>query len=64
MFIKRLQLLGWLAATPIILGGLFVVLLPCFKILVRKFSSVTSSPKKPLHPHSEIKLKVRAVWKS
>ncbi|XP_047150925.1 uncharacterized protein LOC124822886 isoform X1 [Vigna umbellata] len=49
-------LLGWLAASPIILGTLFLVLLPIFKILVRKFSS-PSSPKKPLHPNSEIKLK-------
>ncbi|KAK7334441.1 hypothetical protein VNO80_26198 [Phaseolus coccineus] len=50
-------LLGWLAASPIILGILFIVLLPCFKILVHKFSSVPSSPKKPLHSHSETKLK-------
>ncbi|CAJ1958497.1 unnamed protein product [Sphenostylis stenocarpa] len=50
-------ILGWLAASPIILGILYIVFLPCFKILVRKFSSVPSSPKKPLHSHPDIKLK-------
>ncbi|TKY49919.1 hypothetical protein E2542_SST27368 [Spatholobus suberectus] len=54
-------LLGWLVATPFILGALYIVLLPCFKILVHKFSSVPLSPKKPLHPHSEVRLKVRDV---
>ncbi|KAH6763893.1 E3 ubiquitin-protein ligase [Perilla frutescens var. hirtella] len=41
-------LLGWLVAAPFILGGLYVLCLPCFKMLVSKFSSVPSSPKKPL----------------
>ncbi|XP_057453897.1 uncharacterized protein LOC130745583 [Lotus japonicus] len=55
-------LLGWLVASPFILGTLYIVLLPCFKFLVQKFSTVPLSPKKPLlHPHSEISLKVRDV---
>ncbi|XP_027345918.1 uncharacterized protein LOC113857870 [Abrus precatorius] len=54
-------LIGWLVASPFILGALYIVLLPCFKILVHKFSSVPSSPKKALHPHSEGKTKVRNV---
>lgn len=43
-----LQLLGWLVAAPFILGVLHLLLLPCCKILVRKFSTAPSSPKKPL----------------
>ncbi|KAL1292503.1 uncharacterized protein LOC107645073 [Arachis ipaensis] len=51
-------LLGWLAASPVILGALYIALVPCFKVLVQKFSSVPSSPKKPLlRPHSEVRLK-------
>ncbi|KAK7271395.1 hypothetical protein RJT34_27253 [Clitoria ternatea] len=53
-------LLGWAAASPFIFGTLYVVFLPCFKVLVRKFSSVPLSPKNP-HPNSEEKLKVRDV---
>ncbi|KAF7123632.1 hypothetical protein RHSIM_Rhsim12G0001800 [Rhododendron simsii] len=47
---KRLLpvLLGWLVAAPFILGVLHLLLLPCCKILVRKFSTAPSSPKKPL----------------
>ncbi|KAE9593951.1 hypothetical protein Lalb_Chr18g0048451 [Lupinus albus] len=51
-------LLGWLAASPFILGALYILLIPCFKFLVLKFSSVPLSPKKPLHSHSEVKLKL------
>ncbi|KAL2893963.1 Mitochondrial distribution and morphology protein 10 [Bienertia sinuspersici] len=40
-------LVGWLFAAPFILALLYVVLLPCYKILVKKFSSVSPSPKKP-----------------
>nr|KYP59824.1 hypothetical protein KK1_015265 [Cajanus cajan] len=54
-------ILGWLVASPFILGALYIVLLPCFKILVHKFSGVPSSPRKPLHPHSDVKAKVRDV---
>ncbi|KAG9457055.1 hypothetical protein H6P81_001563 [Aristolochia fimbriata] len=57
-------LLGWFVASPLILGGLYTVFLPLFKYLVRKFSVVPASPKKPLHPlsphpHNDIKLKIR-----
>jgi hypothetical protein len=61
LLVKLLQLLGWLAASPFILGTLYIVFLPCFRILVRKFSTVPLSPKKPLLSHSEIRLKVRDV---
>ncbi|KAK7283828.1 hypothetical protein RIF29_13575 [Crotalaria pallida] len=44
-------LLGWLAASPFILGTLYVVLLPCFRILLRKFRSPPLSPtEEPLQP--------------
>ncbi|KAK2968928.1 hypothetical protein RJ640_013459 [Escallonia rubra] len=52
-------LLGWLVAAPFILATLYILSLPCFKILVSKFSPVPSSPKKPLQPHTEVRLKVR-----
>ncbi|KAK3014790.1 hypothetical protein RJ639_009121 [Escallonia herrerae] len=52
-------LLGWLVAAPFILATLYILSLPCFKILVCKFSPVPSSPKKPLQPHTEVRLKVR-----
>ncbi|KAI3464250.1 hypothetical protein Pfo_020913 [Paulownia fortunei] len=64
-------LLGWLVAAPLILGALYLLSLPCFKILVRKFGAVPSSPKKPLNSissprkplnsPSEVRLKVRDV---
>ncbi|KAG8378562.1 hypothetical protein BUALT_Bualt08G0149800 [Buddleja alternifolia] len=63
-------LLGWLVAAPFILGALYFLSLPCFKILVHKFSVVPSSPKKPLNSisspkrplsPSEVRLKVRDV---
>ncbi|KAM7253322.1 hypothetical protein ACFE04_025940 [Oxalis oulophora] len=40
-------ILGWLIAAPFILAGLYVVFLPCFKILVRNFSSGPISPRTP-----------------
>ncbi|KAJ4829476.1 hypothetical protein Tsubulata_001411 [Turnera subulata] len=40
-------LLGWLVAAPFILAALHVIFFPCFKVLVRKFSTVSPSPKKP-----------------
>ncbi|XP_028796381.1 uncharacterized protein LOC114760866 isoform X2 [Neltuma alba] len=49
-------LLGWLVAAPFILGTLYIVFIPCFKILVRKFGSVPSSPKTG-HPSLEAKQK-------
>ncbi|KAL3845726.1 hypothetical protein ACJIZ3_003129 [Penstemon smallii] len=56
-------LLGWLVAAPFMLGALYLLALPCFIILVRKFSSLPSSPKKPLinSPRAEVRLKVRDV---
>ena len=61
-FYRYWQLLGWLVATPFILGIGYMLFLPCFKILVRKFSTGASSPKKSPHPHSEVRLKVRDIW--
>eukprot|EP00268_Persea_americana_P025366 TRINITY_DN2472_c2_g1_i2.p1 TRINITY_DN2472_c2_g1~~TRINITY_DN2472_c2_g1_i2.p1 ORF type:complete len:105 (+),score=15.09 TRINITY_DN2472_c2_g1_i2:886-1200(+) len=54
-----LQLLGWFVAAPFILGFLFMVFLPCFKLLIQKCSALPSSPKKPFYPNAEVKLKVR-----
>ncbi|XP_068653141.1 uncharacterized protein [Aristolochia californica] len=59
-------LLGWFVASPFILGALYAAFLPLFKYLVHKFSVVPASPKKPLHPlslhpHDEIKLKIREM---
>lgn len=60
-------LLGWLAATPFIFTALYVVFIPCFKLLVHKYSGLPSSPNKLLSPrnalvpHDEVKLKVRDV---
>ncbi|KAK9075535.1 hypothetical protein SSX86_003859 [Deinandra increscens subsp. villosa] len=39
-------LLGWLVMAPFILGLVYIILVPCFTILVRKFGSTVSSPKK------------------
>ncbi|KAF1866329.1 hypothetical protein Lal_00024335, partial [Lupinus albus] len=46
-------LLGWLVASPFIFGTLYVVLLPCFKILLSKFSNPPLSETEPLQSHSE-----------
>ncbi|XP_051139268.1 uncharacterized protein LOC127257045 [Andrographis paniculata] len=65
-------LLGWVVAAPLILGALYLLTLPCFKILVLKFGAVASSPKKtvpnsissprkPGNSPSEVRLKVRDV---
>ncbi|KAL9245142.1 hypothetical protein vseg_018827 [Gypsophila vaccaria] len=47
-------MLGWLVAAPFILAVLYVLLLPIFKVLVRKFKSASSSPKAP---NLEVRLK-------
>jgi hypothetical protein len=52
-------LLGWVFAAPFIMGALYIIMVPCFKILVLKFSAVPVSPKKPLLTHTEVRLKVR-----
>ncbi|KAL1820565.1 hypothetical protein ACET3Z_015434 [Daucus carota] len=54
-------LLGWLVATPIIFVASYVLFLPCFKILVHKFSPIPSSPKTPTLSLTDIRLKVRDV---
>ncbi|KAF7824920.1 cytoplasmic membrane protein [Senna tora] len=53
-------LLGWLMASPFVLGTLYIIFIPCFKVLVRKFGTPLS-PKKVLHPNTDIRLKVRDV---
>ncbi|CAA7046474.1 unnamed protein product [Microthlaspi erraticum] len=50
-------LLGWLIATPFVIIGLYILFLPCFKFLVRKFGSASPSEKKP----SELKPKERVA---
>lgn len=57
-----LQLLGWFVAAPIILAILYVMFLPIFTILVRKFSAGPSSPKAPLLALTDVNVKVRDVW--
>ncbi|XP_010252390.1 PREDICTED: uncharacterized protein LOC104593964 [Nelumbo nucifera] len=54
-------LLGWLVAAPFILTILYVIFLPIFKYLVPKFSTLPSSPNKPLISHTDVRLKVRDV---
>lgn len=54
-------LLGWLVASPFILVVLYVAFLPLFTYLVRKFSALPPSPKKPLLSHPEVKVKIRDV---
>ncbi|XP_022152470.1 uncharacterized protein LOC111020189 [Momordica charantia] len=54
-------LLGWLVAAPFILCTGYLLFLPCFKILVSKFSTVSSSPRKPTNSHSDAKLKARDI---
>ncbi|KAJ6932563.1 hypothetical protein NC651_008101 [Populus alba x Populus x berolinensis] len=50
-------LLGWLVAAPFILAALYIIFLPCFKVLVHKFSTVQSSPMKPSNSLAEISLR-------
>ncbi|CAH8371678.1 unnamed protein product [Eruca vesicaria subsp. sativa] len=54
-------LLGWLIATPFVIIGLYILFLPCFKILIRKFSSVSPSAKSPTNLHSDHKSKERVA---
>nr|XP_034900020.1 uncharacterized protein LOC118037945 isoform X4 [Populus alba] len=51
------KLLGWLVAAPFILAALYIIFLPCFKVLVHKFSTVQSSPMKPSNSLAEISLR-------
>ncbi|KAK8552394.1 hypothetical protein V6N12_040989 [Hibiscus sabdariffa] len=58
-------LLGWLVAAPIILAALYMIFLPIFKVVVPKFRSVPSSPRKQPHSHSEVGLKkYDCQWKN
>ncbi|CAN4098032.1 unnamed protein product [Withania somnifera] len=50
-------MLGWLVAVPFILAGLYVVFLPCFTILVRRFSTRPPSPRMLLQPLTEVSVK-------
>ncbi|XP_059631040.1 uncharacterized protein LOC132273943 isoform X2 [Cornus florida] len=54
-------LLGWLVAAPFVFATCYVLFLPCFKLLVRKFSAVpsSSSPKKSLHSQTDVRLKIQ-----
>uniref|UniRef100_A0A0D3AT89 Uncharacterized protein n=3 Tax=Brassica TaxID=3705 RepID=A0A0D3AT89_BRAOL len=52
-------LLGWLVATPFFFIALYVVLMPCFKILVHKFGAVSSTPKTPTSIDIELNPKPR-----
>lgn len=54
-------LLGWLVAAPFILAILHVLFLPIFTLLVRKFSTVPSSPKTAPRSVAEVMLKMRDV---
>uniref|UniRef100_A0A6M2EHB3 DUF2062 domain-containing protein n=1 Tax=Populus davidiana TaxID=266767 RepID=A0A6M2EHB3_9ROSI len=51
-------LLGWLVAAPFILAALYIIFLPCFKVLVHKFNTVPLSPKKSPNSLAEVKLKI------
>ncbi|WCJ34993.1 hypothetical protein M5689_016265 [Euphorbia peplus] len=55
-------LMGWFVGAPIILAALYVIFLPCFKILVRKFSSGPVSPIKSPRSFSEIRLKLMSNY--
>lgn len=50
-------LLGWLILAPIILVTLYIILLPCFVILVHKFGNVSSPKATP--SDTELRLRVR-----
>ncbi|ONK74199.1 uncharacterized protein A4U43_C03F3820 [Asparagus officinalis] len=50
--------IGWVVAAPFILGVLYIVLVPCFKYLVKKLRP-SSSPETELDSHDEFMIKVR-----
>ncbi|KAD4385264.1 hypothetical protein E3N88_25432 [Mikania micrantha] len=53
-------LLGWMVMAPFILGLLYILFVPCFTMLVRKFSSSVPSPRGDDEPsYTEVMLKVR-----
>ncbi|KAJ4757516.1 E3 ubiquitin-protein ligase [Rhynchospora pubera] len=51
-------ILGWLIATPFMLVLLYMIFLPCFKLLAQRFGTVPSSPTKQIFSHADIKLKL------
>ena len=58
-----MQMFGWLVMSPFILGILYIILIPCFTMLVRKFSTTVVSPRRDDAPsYTEVMLKVRDVW--
>ncbi|KAL0749390.1 hypothetical protein Bca101_031393 [Brassica carinata] len=58
---KICRLLGWLVATPFFFIALYLVLLPCFKILVRKFGGDASTRKIPVCMETELNPKPRVA---
>ncbi|KAM0019340.1 hypothetical protein Hdeb2414_s0026g00684341 [Helianthus debilis subsp. tardiflorus] len=52
-------LLGWLVLAPFILGLLYIVLVPCFTMLVRRFSPSISLENEDEVSYTEVMLKVR-----
>ncbi|KAJ0747582.1 hypothetical protein HanOQP8_Chr05g0191211 [Helianthus annuus] len=52
-------LLGWLVLAPFILGLLYIVLVPCFTMLVRRFSPSISLENEDEASYTEVMLKVR-----
>uniref|UniRef100_M4F9Z5 DUF2062 domain-containing protein n=1 Tax=Brassica campestris TaxID=3711 RepID=M4F9Z5_BRACM len=54
-------LLGWLVAAPFFFIALYLVLLPCFKILGRKFGGDASTPKIPISMETELNPKPRVA---
>ncbi|WCJ34991.1 hypothetical protein M5689_016264 [Euphorbia peplus] len=51
----------WLVAAPLIFAALCTILLPCVKVLVRKFNSTSVSPDRSPKSFSEARLEVRDV---
>ncbi|XP_078170128.1 uncharacterized protein LOC144564403 isoform X2 [Carex rostrata] len=51
-------ILGWLIATPVILVVLYMISLPCFKLLARRFVTVPSTHTTQTFSDAEIKLKL------
>ncbi|KNA17031.1 hypothetical protein SOVF_083810 [Spinacia oleracea] len=52
-------MVGWLVAAPFILALLYVIFLPCYKILVQKFSSASLNEK--LKSDEELRLKATLI---
>ncbi|WZZ88320.1 hypothetical protein YC2023_116899 [Brassica napus] len=59
--VPSLVIYGWLVATPFFFIALYLVLLPCFKILVRKFGGDASTRKIPVCMETELNPKPRVA---